>query len=287
MEPVSEIYYGPRDESFVEMIRNVLEKGRLKKKYLDMLLDAESLRLYSQIFTHISADPVKNYEYFETLGDNTANKCIVWYFTRRFPQIFCPEGVKIVSRLKIVYGSKESFYPIAEKLGFWPFISASVETRASKKKSLLEDTFEAFIGATEYLLDERIRVGVGYAIVYDIIANLFDGIEISLAYRDIFDSKTVLKEDFDYFEHGRDGKAPIGKLVYESSRSADGLHTSIAYRVVGIGPTARKIELGRGSANKVKDAEQFAAKQALDRLKREGYSKPEPADYARFCSFRP
>ncbi len=59
---------------------------------------------------------------------------------------------------------------------------------------MLEDTFESFFGATEWLIDSFIEdialkqgnnttyVGVGYNIINGILTTLFDKINISLKY---------------------------------------------------------------------------------------------------------
>ena len=39
--------------------------------------------------------------------------------------------------------SLQSFYKIAENLGFWPYISASVEERSKRMRPLMEDVLEA------------------------------------------------------------------------------------------------------------------------------------------------
>jgi dsRNA-specific ribonuclease len=275
----SAIFHGDRAELFRKTIRNVLEKGRLKPHYIDILLSDEGIELYSQVFTHDSADPTSNYQYYETLGDVTANKIIVWYFTRRYPQLHCIEGVKIVSRLKINYGSKSSFAPIAEKLGFWDLISAAVNERSSRKKALLEDSLEAFIGATEFFLDHKVRAGVGYVIVYEILAAVFDDMEISLRYEDLFDSKTRVKEIFDYFKLGRNRMPPIGKESYKHERDND-MYNVHLFRVL---PTGAEELLGVGTAPTLADAQQRAAERAHVRLNQMGYVRPVPEDYQFFC----
>ena len=87
--------------------------------------------------------------------------------------------------------------------------------RVRDKKDLLEDTLEAFIGCTEYLLDKAYRPGVGYAIVYDILSDIFDEIPISLRFEDLYDAKTRLKETFDTFPE-------IGHWAYVDNREEIG-----------------------------------------------------------------
>lgn len=266
------IYKGPRGPEFKKLIHDLLKRGNLKEKYINILLDNDSMLIYNDAFTASSANVENNYEVFEQLGDVTANKFIVWYMHRRFPQLNCALGVKIVARLRINYGAKQSFSKIAESLGFWDFISASEEERNRRKKSLLEDVLESIIGAIEFILDTRIAFGVGYAIVYDILSSIFDDMNISLLYDDLYDPKTRLKELFDM--HG--GK--LGKIAYEESKTGM-ITTSTLYRLHG----GQKIKIGSGSAALKSDAQQRAATDALRYLKSQGYEKLIPPEYKYFC----
>ena len=301
-----EIYLGSRGADFKSLIVSLLERGRLKPKYIEVLTSGDSLKAYGQAFTAESADPVNNYERFEQVGDVTANKFIVWYAYKRFPQLDCTEGVKIVARLRINYGAKETFAPLAEQLGFWKFISAEEDGmdknkkyRARNKKDLLEDTFEAFVGCTEYLLDKAYRPGVGYGIVYDILSDIFDQIPISLRFEDLMDPKTRLKETFDAFPH-------LGDWAFVSSREKidNGYTVALAtlYQVppgisnkpgrqkTGPGkkdftecPLSGWIPLGKGTASKKIDAHQKAAAEGIETLRSKGFYREPPADYAKLC----
>jgi len=187
------------DIRFKNLIQKVLLKSNIKEKYVNILLSDENILYYSKAFTNKSAYPELpeyNYEVFEQIGDLTANKFIVNYMYKKFPQLDCPTCVKIVARLRINYGAKQSFYEIANSLGFWDFIRADEETKKQKKK-LLEDVFEAFFGVTELILDSVFTIGVGYSICYSILENIFNKKVISLRYEDLYDSKTILKELFD------------------------------------------------------------------------------------------
>jgi len=264
------IYNGSRGEDFKACLRTVLERSGLKYKYIELLVSDEGMAVYNTAFTSASADEENNYEVFEQLGDLSANKFINWYMYRRFPQLNCPKGVKVVARLRINYGSKQSFWKIAQNLGFWDFITASEDERCSKMKPLLEDTLESFIGATEYFLDSKIRMGVGYAIVYDILASIFDDIPISLRYTDLYDEKTRLKELFDYFKN-------LGTLKYSETK-VDMITNSTVSHIVG-GNTRI---IGYGSASLKADAQKAAAAQGLKTLSKLGYTKPVPEIYAMF-----
>ena len=217
---------------------------------------------------------------------------------RRFPQLNCTEGVKVIARLRINYGAKQSFFTIADSIGFWPYITASDEQRNKKRKSLLEDALEAFIGATEFLIDTRIKQGVGYSIVYDILEKLFNDIPISLKYEDLYDAKTRLKELFDFYNKEASSNK-IGSLEYENNQTKledDKILTTVkVYQVVSSGKTkcygcgsvkdsTNKVLIGIGTAALQPDAQQNAAKNALETLKKYGYNKPIPEIYKTFCT---
>lgn len=287
----SGVYFAERGEAFTTFIRKLLAGSKLKSKYIKLLTDKEGMKLYASAFTSELVDEDNNYQVFEQLGDLLGNKFIVCYMYKRFPQLHCTDGVKVVARLRINYGAKESFSKIANELGFWPWISATNDLRQRKMKSLLEDVFEAFLGVTEFILDNKIRNGIGYAIAYDLLKHIFDKMPISLRYEDLYDPKTRLKELFDMHEER------LGPLVYKGTRNDDtGITTSTAYRVDGgsyevrpNGSVNRKrivggkyVKIGTGSASLKADAQQNASASALRFLNQQGWYKPVPKVYRMF-----
>ena len=303
------IYNGIRGQAFKSMISNILSRGRIKPKYIDVLTSVESLKQYDQAFTSSYLDKKNNYERFEQIGDVTANKFLIWYIYRRFPQLDCTEGVKVAARIKINYGSRAMFAPVADKLGFWPYISALTEGternvyyRNTNKKDLLEDVFESFIGCTEYLLDKNFRIGVGYAIVYDILKSIYDEIDISLRYEDLYDAKTRIKETFDMYKDL--GSWQFIEVREKEENKEFGITKSYVYQVPLGNPNTRPIRvktgnkpdevvyqpqpgwvlLGTGTASRKNDAQQHAASQALINLKRKGWYKSPPSEYEYFCN---
>lgn len=294
------IYLGDRGEKFRTLISGVLKKGGLRKKYRTILLSPKSMEKYGSAFTHEMVDENYNYQVYEQLGDLSGNKFIVWYIYKRFPQLKCKEGVKVAARLRINYGSKNSFYKIAEELGFWDFISATHELRQRKKKSLLEDVFEAFLGVTELILDDEVipdqeLPSVGYVSVYKILKSIFDEMDISLKYEDLYDSKTRLKELFDIHVD------KLGPLVYEEHKeelpNGNVITHSTVYRLSGgqyaqrpdgtvnmkkIVGRYQKVKIGEGSAALKSDAQQMAATDAIENLRQQGFVKYAPRIYAKF-----
>lgn len=257
------VFLGSRLEDFQTMLRNTINKSHFKKELVDKLFDDDRfIDTMSVVFTHSSVDKSRNYEYFEILGDATLNKCIVWYISKRFPELQCPEGVKIIARLKINLISKKTFSSLAQQLGFWDFVSAEDEIRQTKMKKVLEDVFEAFFGALEMLLDMIVYPGAGYPMCYRIILSLFNELPISLAYNDLYDPITRLKEIFDYYKD-------IGTFSF-SNHKQDG----IQYVNVSQNKGSQKTVIGSGSASLLDDAKQKACAKGIEYLKQRGIEKP-------------
>jgi dsRNA-specific ribonuclease len=224
-------------------------------KYLDVLTSPRAIKIYDQCMTSSTYDESNNYEYLEQLGDVTANKFLVWYFYRRFPELVCPRGVKVVARLKINYGSKKVFSQLAHEIGFWEHIKASDECKHKKRDDLLEDSFEAFVGATELILDTK--------------------------YEDLYDSKTRLKELADKFSQ-------IGRITYKESREGDGINTITTSRIyTTTGIHQRKQLIATGRARLKNDAQRAAAQLAINYFNRMGYVKTLPPEYAIFGNLSP
>ena len=245
----SPIIPGKRGPEFKDFIARLVARGKLTEKYIDVLTGPEGMNLYSMVFTNSSADPVNNYEMMEMIGDTTCNKCLVWYFFYKYPHLNNKEGVKTIAKLKIFYAATKTFYMIADKQGFMPFISAREKRLHHLREKTMEDCFEAFFGATEYLLNTYVREGVGYAICYEIFKSFFDELEIETRYYKLIDNITKLKELADghpYYQGAR-----IMKVAYINAGFAERKVTSLGqmdvFVVLGDG---RRVKVDKRSADK-------------------------------------
>jgi len=271
--------FGDRGESFKNFIIKLLKRSKLKNKYIEKLVSNDNFQLYCNAFTHISIDNDRNYEYLEILGDVTCNKCIVWYIKDRFPQLQNSEGVKVIARLRINLVSKKNFANIAESLGFSNYISCEQEIKDQKGKSLLEDVFEAFFGATEMLIDSIIGQGSGYGICFRILKSILDELNISLRYEDLYDPITRLKETFDFFRQqtpGRQCKLIWGNMLWENIKTEKG---QIVHLYQFDKTTNRKKLLITTDAPLLDEAKQLAASKYLKILNENGFKRPIPDYY--------
>jgi len=279
--PQQFIYHAPRDQNFIDFIDRILgEYGEVSKNNRENILDKEGVSYYYTVFTSPSYNKDSNYEFMETLGDSTLNKAVIWYFARRFPQINSPDGIDILTRLKIKFIQKKSFFLLAEKLGFWGYISTNFNRDLTEEKiKTLEDVFEAFFGATELVIDKKYSIGTGYKICYKIISRLLDKLNISINYENLVDSKTRLKELFDHNKHKGIGILEYLKQV--ETRGAEKYYKSTVKRTIDTGEYSM---IGTGEGYKMEEAEQNAATNALEILKTQGFVKIIPDEYIKYCT---
>lgn len=271
---------GNRGKAFEKFIREIFKRTSITDQYVDLYV-GNHIKFFEMAFTSSSADPTDNYELFEQMGDATIGKYIVWDAYEKYPQFKGnPAAVEIVARMKIVFGSKTYLSRIAEELNMWQFASCSQNLAASNRTDLLEDMFEALIGAVEFVVKdktnpERSYPGLAYGVVYELLSNLFEPYIMEINYDVLVDVKNRLQGVFD--EH----KLQIGPKPAYYTRQDDKKihHTTVSLNFQGL-----KDVLGTGSAYVKKDSEKMAAEKAIEKLRSMKYKKTIPAIYQFFLS---
>lgn len=274
---------------FKNFIQNLLRKGNLNEKHILKFTNKENIRLFVNAFTHKTFDAEENYELPEFLGDTTVNWAIARYIREWDSKIV---SVKYLTRLKHNISSKKQLALIAHNAGFMCHIRIGEELQEKfidmenniklKNKdylSVLEDTFEAFIGTVEHIIEKHLGVvGSGMGICYNIIKSFLDQIHISLRYEDIFDAKTRFKELCD--KRGWDFKSTMSTSEsYEDGRKI--------YTVKVIGypfGNKKKEEENKGELAEITlpikiEAQNKAAEKALTKLKKYDIWDPPPNPY--------
>lgn len=263
---VDEKHTGVRGDPFRQLLTKVLRMGGITLNVIDQLLTPKGMSVYDVAFTHKSYDPERNYEPYEFVGDSIANKSVVYYIFTKYPYLQQPKCVVILSKIKNYLISSKNFSAFARKLGFWEFVSTNQTLKDSRLISVLEDVFEAFIGATELLIDQVCGHGTGMVICSNIITRLLDEIHIPTTYEELCDAKTRLKELVDQYR---------GELkIHYKCTTVDKRHNvEINFRgkVIGRGDEYIKVK-----------AEQKAAKKAIKYLERRGFTKETPLIYTEF-----
>ncbi len=203
----SALVHKPNNSDFRQFLYKLfITRGNINPNIANDLLDEEGVERMKIAFTHSSMLAEQNSEYFETIGDRTGNKCIIWYLHRRFPELQNhPQASMYMTELKKKYEKKETLGRFAKKLRFYEYIhwreliyvAQNFKRNVIMDNSMLEDCFESFCGVLEDMIDSRIEVGAGYQIVYNIIASLLDEEKISTDINILVDPKSQIKEVMD------------------------------------------------------------------------------------------
>lgn len=202
--------------------------------------------LLTQALTHKSCKKSYNNERLEFLGDAVLDLIVGEYLFHKFGK----DAEGDLSKLRAALVNEKSFAKIADSLnlGDFIFMSVSEENNGGRQKpSILSDALEAIIGSI------HLESGFEYArnIALKLIENNFPKID---AKNLIKDYKTRLQE----ITQGTIGKTP----EYETLRAFGPDHLKqfeIALKLKGK-------EIARAIAKSKKEAQQMAAKIALEKL---------------------
>ena len=185
-------------------------------------------------------------ERLEFLGDSVLSIIAANYLFNKYPTY--PEGELTRRRAVIVCRDALSSYAKSLNLGDFLFLGNGEEkNNARERKSLLENTFEALMGAI-YLDGDKFRMEIIHSLVYP-----------------------FFEEELQAWEEGKivkDYKSELQQMIQQS-----GVDT-LSYAIVGSsGPDHEKIFevearlnsniVGRGTGKTKREAEQNAAKEAL------------------------
>ena len=256
-----------KDQHFKNMILSLLKPIYFLK---DLDLTENDMRQYASAFTHPDINPVmsENYESLETLGDNTVNKCILWYISEHFYQLNNPYAIDIITRLKINLVESNSLSNFSQKLGFLKFILVPKGQTELYIRKALEDIFESFIAVTEIVIDSKYKKGMGYIVCYYLISSILEKEKLVIRYDDLVDPKTQLKELNDNL------KLFEIKYVNQGKKTVLNITNKL---------TKKTYQITSEQFNNPKEREKDVSKKALDVLKKEGFVKSIPKEYLKFC----
>jgi ribonuclease-3 len=202
----------------------------------------------------------KDNETLEWLGDGIIQATVTSYLYDRYPNQ--SQGFLSDTRSKIVRTSGLATFAKHLNFGKYIIMSSHVEKTSNGRENskILEDAFEAFIGATFLYFKEIKNEDKAYAIIKLAMITLIESaIDISSVIKNDINYKTKLMKEFQKhfnkypeYEEYKEEVDPDGKIVY---------HICIKT------PDGEIIGKGFGKSNK-KRAEQYSAKNALHNLKK-------------------
>lgn len=196
----------------------------------------------------------KSYERLEFLGDAIVHSILAEYLFKRYPHT--DEGFMTKLRTKIENGNTLSTLSKTIGLGEFAIISRHVENNGGRttNDSLLEDLFEAFIGA--------LYLDASYDVCRKFLITIIEK-EINLA--QMLHEETNFKEKLLHFFHIRKWQDPIyGSLSCEGPENKK-VYTMYVKCKKDVHDPGQIVGKGVGSSKKI--GEQMAAKQAMIELK--------------------
>jgi hypothetical protein len=204
------------NEVLRDFLRHLLvTRGNLKADIVNQLLDADALSTFREAVTHLSLGE-KNYEVWETLGDGFIKGGLRFYLARRFPNVLTDSrsSSKLTNAGKN-YESKAWLPKLFDILQLEPIASYRYEVihlhpnLANNKKhgdymlnyinqSMKEDIIESLFGVIHYIIDERIQMGMGNGVCYNILSSLYDEFDLTLDENELQDPITKIKEIMEF-----------------------------------------------------------------------------------------
>ena len=208
-------------------------------------------QLFEQAFTHRSylnetkSKDASN-ERLEFLGDSILSFVVSDYFYRKYEEF--NEGTLTNLRSQLV--NTKSLAETAEELGFGQYLKLSKgeeDSQGRQNQSLLADSYEAYIGAL--FLDQGIAPTTKF-----ITDTLIPKARAIIENKDFKDPKSLFQEHI----QGQAHASPHYKVLFEEGPS----HA----KVFTVGVYVKDVLLGQGVGKSKQEAEESAAKQALEKI---------------------
>jgi ribonuclease-3 len=226
--------------------------------YLQRLVGVPGINLpiYLTALTHRSVvhDPatpaiIESNQRLEFLGDSVLDLLISEYLFKRFPEN--AEGELSSNRAKIV--NRKSLAAFARSIGLGEHLligDSADEHKIRSSESALADAFESLIGAI--YLDRGIQEASDF-----ISRHIIDHVDFNTIVAAEHNYKSRLIE----YTQSHHLAPPVYSVMEEAGAEHEKTFT--------IGVTCTDILLGQGTAQRKKDAEQLAAKEAMERITEE------------------
>ncbi len=227
-----------------------MNNKRLKPLLSSLKIKGHDYSLYEAAFTHPSVNlgehKVTDYQRLEYVGDSVLGAIIATLSYKIHPNLH--EGP--LTRLRSSLVDTEALSNLARSFHFDKYIKvgSSFTTDVSKSNKILEDVFEAFIGA--------IYLDRGFEYTFKVVEKIFKNKIIHFNYEDSVDYKTKLQELLQADHHN---DVSYRLLSRKGPANAPSFMIGLFYDGVC---------LGKGFGSSKKKAEQEAARKALEKLAR-------------------
>ena len=223
--------------------------------HMKKLIDQDSIDKYwIKCFTHKSVDSENNYEMMEFYGDSVLRYAFVMYLRKSTNGKLTEMNATLALSQ---YMSKPFQAQLAKKLGLDKLVRYD-PTQPDINLDVQEDILESFFGTFNLIVEDKIYEGMGYSYCYNLIAILFQNIQININTIKQ-DPKTRLKNLYDKLDWGPVNY--VDKLIDPKTGE---------YLVELRSPTGNLLGSSRGKKNRAKFR---VAEQALETLKKLGMTE--------------
>ena len=239
--------------------------GLMNDEIFHKTFKINNISLYQTAFVHTSYTHLKDYDEYsnthdylplqeisyekmEFLGDSLLGATIADYLYSRYVNIFNEnEGFLTKLKIKLVCGEQLAYLSKCINFDKYAIISEHIDINCDGRnnKNILEDIFEAFIGAI--YLDTKNILFVNKFII-SVIEKYVDFSEM------ISNNNNYKEQLLKYFQHNYKSNP-----IYETTKTSDNEFSTIIIHMMD----GKNIHISNASSSTKKKSEQLAAKSAL------------------------
>lgn len=236
----------------MQFVIDLLERAKVKRKYIDTLSTPASAAYFDTAFTDPSYDDTNNYLFLRSLGTLDLHRILVWYIFKKHPQV--TQRTLTLVKINLLRDSVIGEF-VAKKLGINDHILC--DEKISKLKKMSQNVFEAIVGAITFIINHHkdYKFGIGNVIVDKLCTYVLDQLDINVDETSLDNPKSKLKEL--YFDVNKMTR----KLLRKEERKEDNTFHVELYDIDVY--TGKQQKIGEGDGITIIEGEQKASNQAI------------------------
>lgn len=244
----------------LQFVINLLERAKVKQKYIDTLSTPASAAYFDTAFTDPSYDESNNYLFLRSLGTLDLHRILVWYIFKKHPHV----TQKTLTLVKINLLRDSKIGQFVASLGINTHILCDEKRNININIKLSQNVFEAIVGAVAFLINHNkdYKFGIGNIVADKLCIYVLDQLNINIDETSLEDPKTKLKQL--YFDYNLKTR----KLLRKEERKEDNTFHVELYDVDI--HTGKQHKIGEGDGNTIIEGEQKASRQAILLLQQKG-----------------
>lgn len=236
----------------MQFVINLLERAKVKRKYIDTLSTPASAAYFDTAFTDPSYDDSNNYLFLRSIGTLDLHRILVWYIFKKHPQV----TQKTLTLIKINLLRDSKIGELVTTLGINTHILCDEKKNINIKLS--QNVFEAIVGAIAFIINHHkdYKFGIGNVVVDKLCTYILDQLDINVDETSLDNPKSKLKEL--YFDVNK----TTHKLLRKDERKEDNTFHIELYDI-DIFNKGKQQKIGEGDGLTITEAEQKASSQAI------------------------